>query len=203
MMHGIKTCYLHQPRTNTRIISHIDSAIASLKQPLRYDTTGLLTAELFWDGMNADLDLHVSEPDGVIVDWNMLMNNSADTGSGSISYDSRYGAKATVATPDGDYHENGLEVYAAGCDALKLGDYKIGVKYYDGDTAVEPMTLNVNVTPPEADRADGGALVMTTNTNEVVLRSRPSDPVRYLFNVNVSTSLAMPNGYQFVVTRLF
>lgn len=198
MAHGFQSCYMMHPPTRSRLVSHIDATIGEMQQPARTDISGLITADISWDGAKSDLDLHVIEPDGVEIAWNHMMDN--EVGSGFIAYDSKYGSDET------SNDENGQESYVAGCDALKLGDYKVGVQYYDGITPTEALILNVKVGNGGKDSAgaagDGVDGTMTTTVRRDLLRSRPSDPLQILCNVNVSTTPERPNEYRYVVTPL-
>ncbi len=139
--HDMGTVYLYKySEAHDPIVQAIHDQMDALKNPDTSTRQGAITFSLSWSS-NADVDLHVYEPDGTHVFYESVSGNF-----GELDYDIMSGT--------------GPEHYFVPCNKLSVGTYKIAADYVEG-SASQSLTLTVK-TPGKI--ADFQATIASANT---------------------------------------
>lgn len=114
--------------SRTKIDTDVTSNMANLSFPNAQLGNGAITVALTW-GVQPDVDLHITEPNGSHVYYSNLSGNS-----GYLDLD--------------DTSSYGPEHYYVACETLEIGNYHVGVNYYSG-SGVE--TAKVQITTSDGN----------------------------------------------------
>lgn len=140
--HGFNETYL-SPAYNIRpeLIAGIKQRLSGLQDPPEVVGSGPVTVTMTWNLGSNDVDLHVFEPDQTHVYY---------------EYKSGISGYLDVDNVDGF----GPEHYYTDCNQLQVGQYSVGVNYYDDhddededdSKPARPVTATVTISVPGATR---------------------------------------------------
>ncbi|MBI5299038.1 MAG: hypothetical protein HY877_01910 [Deltaproteobacteria bacterium] len=156
------------------LVVDIQRQLAKLQDPPQIVGSGPITVTVTWNLDNADVDLHLFEPDQTHVYYKNLKGVS-----GFLDLDNKQGF--------------GPEHYYTDCNQLQVGEYTIALNYYEDHNDNEeqlparPVTANVTITVPNGTRTftqiltddiqtagnDNPVKIATVTVNQIVAPDNP------------------------------